>query len=195
MVSFLLILACTTPPESATPIPDGVPPGAEVGPPGGPPGGEAAGNQPGQPTVPGDGTATAQPTHKAWTTYGAEVAINEAIPVGQVLDAPQDFLGQQVVVEGRVADVCQKKGCWMVVADGDRTMRIRMKDYGFTVDMAGTGGDCQVQGTVTQKEVDGETVAHLASESQDKDAMPEPEGGGTTFEIEATGVRMRGAGG
>ena len=87
MVSFLLILACTTPPESATPIPDGVPPGAEVGPPGGPPGGEAAGNQPGQPTVPGDGTATAQPTQKAWTTYGAEVAINEAIPVGQVLDA------------------------------------------------------------------------------------------------------------
>jgi len=151
---------------------------------------------PGEPGAPAaDGTAEPRPSGRAWTSYGGELAINSAIPASQLLDAPGDYVGQEVVVEGRVADVCQKKGCWMVIADGDRTMRITMKDHGFAVDMNGSGGDCQVQGIVLEKEVDADTVAHYASESANADAQPEPAGGGKMFEIEATAVRMRPAGG
>ena len=194
MFSFLLLIACATPPESTTPAgPEGQ---AAGGQPGAPADGAAAPATPGEPGAPAaDGTAEPRPSGRAWTSYGGELDINAAIPAATLLSAPQDYVGQQVVVEGRVADVCQKKGCWMVLADGDQTMRVTMKDHGFTVDMNGTGGDCQIMGTVLQKEVDAETVAHYASESKNADAMPEPAEGGQTFEIEATAVRMRPAGG
>jgi hypothetical protein len=110
-----------------------------------------------------------------------------------LLGAPQNYVGKTIVVEGRVADVCQAKGCWMVIADGDQTMRVVMKDHAFAVDMNGVGGDCQIQGTVSEKQVDAETVAHYASESSNPDAAPDA--AGATFEFEATSVRMRPAGG
>ncbi len=198
MLSALLILACATPPESTTATgPDGqaaTAPG-EPGQPG-QPGAEGGAPPPGEPGAPSaDGSAEPRPSGRAWTSYGGELDINAAIPASQLLDDPSKFVGQSLVVEGRVADVCQKKGCWMVIADGDRTMRITMKDHGFAVDMNGAGGDCQVQGTVLEREVDAETVAHYASESANTDAMPEAAEGGKHYEIEATAVRMRPAGG
>jgi Domain of unknown function (DUF4920) len=44
-----------------------------------------------------------------------------------------------VRIQAKVVEVCQKKGCWMMLADGQTTMRITFKDYGFFVpkDMAG----------------------------------------------------------
>ncbi len=197
MFSFLLLVACATPPESATPAgPDGQAAGAQPGQPGPPGDGAAEAGPPGEPGAPAaNGTAEPRPSGRAWTSYGAELDINAAIPAATLMDSPKDYVGQEIVVEGRVADVCQTKGCWMVLADGDRTMRVTMKDHAFAVDMNGIGGDCQIMGTVLEKEVDAETVAHYASESKNADAMPEKAEGGAMFEIEATAVRMRPAGG
>ena len=106
--------------------------------------------------------------------------------------ARDTFLDKTLVVEGRVADVCQKAGCWMVIEDQGRTMRITMKDHAFSVAKDGAGSDCQVHGTVIQKALDPETVAHLESESVNVEAMPEKKAeDGQVYEIVASGVRMR----
>lgn len=167
MVSLLLMIACATSPEAQT-----------------------------APATAAEAPAPEAPAAAdGWATYGEAVTMDTVMPASTLLAAPQDFVGQELLVEGRVADVCQAKGCWMVIADGDQTMRITMGDHSFSVDKGGAGGDCQVQGTVVAKTVDAETVAHYASESNNTAAMPEKAEGGATYEIVATGVRMRPAGG
>ncbi len=131
-----------------------------------------------------------------WTQYGAPLSESAPVTAATLLDGPDAFVGQTIVVEGRVADVCSKQGCWMVIADGARTMRVRMKDHAFSVAKDGTGSDCRVEGKVVKMELDAETVAHFEGESRKPEAMPEKSATASyTYEIEATGVAMRPAAG
>jgi hypothetical protein len=136
-------------------------------------------------------SATAQPGADGWTSYGQTVT-GSAVSLGQMLaDAPR-LEGQNVVASGRVSEVCQKAGCWMVLSDEARHVRIRMKDHGFSVDKAGAGREAVVMGTLISKPVDPAEVAHYASETRDGGVVPEHAiVDGKTWEIEAVGVRMK----
>ncbi|MCB9765816.1 MAG: DUF4920 domain-containing protein [Alphaproteobacteria bacterium] len=130
-----------------------------------------------------------------WTEHGAAFTVDEVLPASALLDDPAAFVDKTVRVEGRVAEVCQKKGCWMVLAEGDKSMRVLMKDHAFSVPKDGAGGHCQVEGRVTVRELDAEWVEHLASESEDAEAMPEKQAqDNKVYELEASGVRMHKAG-
>ena len=128
---------------------------------------------------------------EGWRTYGAPFQLAEAtLTASALLDSPAQYVGQRVRVTGDVADVCQKKGCWMVVADGERTMRVNMLDHAFGVDRQSTSGQADIEGIVTQRAVDPEHAAHLASEANHPEKMPET-GKDVVFEIEAHSVRVR----
>ena len=175
MFPFLLFLACPQPAQVKEPVHTTA---ADV-----PPAPTEGDEQPTE-LAPGD--------RPAWTSYGEPIQGSDVISAEILIANAESYVDQIVLVEGRVADVCQKKGCWMVLTSGDGTLRVTMKDHGFSVAMDGTGSDCQVQGTVVKKAVDPETVAHFESESANPDVMPEK---GTDaeflYEIEATAVRMR----
>lgn len=126
---------------------------------------------------------------EGWQSYGADFTKKKSMPATKLLDEPSTYVDQVVMVEGRVADVCAKAGCWMVLAEGDKSMRVVMKDH-FAVDKEGTGGTAVVEGTVIAKAVDPETVAHYKSESRKPELVPE-EGKETAYELVATAVRMR----
>ena len=143
------------------------------------------GAEPAPPAVSADG----------WSTFGAPVTGRTEVPARELLAEPAAFVGKELVVTGRVADVCSKAGCWMVIAEGDQTMRVRMKDHGFSVAKDGAGSDCRVQGTVVAIEVDPETVAHFEGESRKPGLMPEKRAeGGMVYELVASGVALRPAG-
>lgn len=131
----------------------------------------------------------------AWQHYGAPFQSSEPIAAATLLADPAPHVGKTVLVEGRVADVCSKMGCWMVVAAGDQTMRVLMKDHAFSVDKQGAGKTCRIEGVVTAKAVDPETVAHFASESRKTEVMPEKgkTAGATVYELVASGVAMSAA--
>jgi len=124
--------------------------------------------------------------------FGAPFALTEAVTVSEILSRPADFVDQPVQVKGRVADVCQKAGCWMVITEGEQTVRVSMKDHGFSVAKDGAGSTCQVEGTLVAKTVDPEFVAHLEGESEKPELMPEKDvaEGETVYELEATGVAL-----
>jgi hypothetical protein len=144
-----------------------------------------------------DGTAAAPagaPAPEGWDGFGGTLVADHIVTASTLLDDPKAFLGQTVVVEGRVADVCQKAGCWMVVTDGGRNMRVRMKEHGFSVAKDGTGRDCRVQGEVVALPVDPETVAHFKGEAARPEVMPEsalPAGAEVTYELVASAVHLR----
>jgi len=130
-----------------------------------------------------------------WASYGAPIADGPSLAAKDLLADPSLHVGKSVVVEGRVADVCAKAGCWMVIAEGDRTMRVRMKDHDFAVAKDGAGSDCRVAGDVVAVKIDPDTVAHYEGESRKPEIMPEKTAkAGVIYEIVATGVAFRPAG-
>lgn len=126
-----------------------------------------------------------------WAVYGDAVADGEVIALATLLDDPAPYEGKTIRVQGRVTDVCQKAGCWMVMADDTRHMRITMKDHAFSVDKQGSGADCIVEGVVMSKDIDPETVAHFKSESSEGAVIPEEAATDKAWSIVASGVKMR----
>ena len=145
--------------------------------------------------APAPKAADAATTATDWKHYGDAFTVKESLAAADLLANPSSFDGKTVLVEGRVADVCAKMGCWMVVAHEGQTMRVRMKDHAFFVDKQGKGNDCRIEGVVVALEVDPKTVAHFESESRETDKMPEKglEAGTLIYELVASGVAMKAA--
>ena len=136
------------------------------------------------------------PAEDGWTHYGEAFTLTEAMTAADLLGAPEKFVDQNILVEGKVTDVCQKAGCWMVITDDNTTMRVLMKEHGFAVDKGGTGATCRVEGTVVVRELDPEFVAHLEGESTNVEAMPEKNAvDNKVYELTATAVSMKKAAG
>ncbi|MCP4808390.1 MAG: DUF4920 domain-containing protein [Proteobacteria bacterium] len=121
--------------------------------------------------------------------YGTAFSTEEILAAKDLLADPAPYMDKTVRVEGRVAEVCQKAGCWMVLTDETASMRVLMKDHGFAIAKDSAGRITQVEGIVKGTEVDPEFVEHLKSESENPEAMPEI-GKSFVYQLEATGVTL-----
>lgn len=126
----------------------------------------------------------------AWKNFGSPFTVGAAVPVKAVLDAPAESVGKVVRIEGTIVDTCQKKGCWLVMSDGARQIRVMTKDHAFGVDTNSTGLWADVEGTLIEKPHDAEEAAHIASEAARPELMPE-KAGQSTFQLVATSIRTR----
>jgi hypothetical protein len=125
-----------------------------------------------------------------WTVFGKDFTVTDAQPVSAVLASTADADGSTVRIEGTVADVCSKMGCWMVLSSGEDTIRITMKEHGFGVDRDCAGKTASLEGVLRSKKVDKELAEHYKSESTNPDVMPEA-GKETVWEIVATTVALK----
>lgn len=140
-------------------------------------------------------TPAGAPASDGWTSYGSPIAGTEVLAARDLLAAPQSFAGRSVLVEGRVADVCSKKGCWLVLTDvegGQQMMRVTMKDHAWGLPTDCAGQAVQLEGEVIAKAVDPATVEHYQSEARKPELTPETQAqDGQTFELVATGARLK----
>jgi hypothetical protein len=121
--------------------------------------------------------------------FGAGLTLSERTPLADVVRAPEKFEARPVLVRGRISDVCQRKGCWVVLRDGGEQVRVRFHDYGFFLPTDIAGSEAFVEGLVKVEELSQKDARHYASESVagDPDSIvgPQREVGFT-----ATGVRI-----
>ena len=62
------------------------------------------------------------------------------------------YVGKEVIVEGKTGQVCQASGCWLLLTDSDNN-QLYVQFYDFTVRL-GTGIKLRVQGELcTQNKV------------------------------------------
>jgi hypothetical protein len=101
--------------------------------------------------------------------FGAGVTLTDPTPLAEVLAAPERYAAAPVLVEGRIADVCQKKGCWTVLTDGKNTVRVRFQDYGFFLPKDAFGATALVQGVVVVRTLSEKEARHYAEESREGD--------------------------
>jgi hypothetical protein len=120
--------------------------------------------------------------------FGAEFALKDPKPLSSVLAAAKDQK-DPILVSGTVDSVCQKKGCWLVVKDGEAQARIMMKDHAFTAPMDCKGKNVVVEGTLEARTFSEAQVKHL-----EKDAGKDPAavtGERVEYVLTATGIELK----
>ena len=90
---------------------------------------------------------------------GQALSLTEAIAN---LDTGAD---QFVKVTGQVTEVCQARGCWMILVDGDTYARITFEDYGFFVPMQTSMQRSVVYGVLSEHILSGEQADHFAQDA------------------------------
>jgi hypothetical protein len=117
--------------------------------------------------------------------FGAAFAVAESKPLGAVLASGVPTT--PVKVTGTVGKVCQKKGCWMVINDGEATARVLVANHAFAIPMDGEGKAAIVEGTIEVKELTEANVAHL---KQDGDSTIEGDAARQEYFLHATAVEL-----
>ena len=129
------------------------------------------------------------------TTYGEPLTLTEVTPVSVILDNPDQYLGERVLVEGMIVAVCEMKGCWMDIASDREFEKIQIKvDDGVMVfPLSARGSQALVEGTVELLELTAEEVVeqarHMAEErGEEFDPSTVPEGPQTIYRIWGLGA-------
>ena len=101
--------------------------------------------------------------------FGAGVDLETAVPIRDIVADPDAWVGKTVRVEGKVAGVCAKKGCWLELEsrDGDH-LRVKVEDDVIVFPRESEGRCAVAQGTVEVKDLTREQWAgwlrHMAEE-------------------------------
>jgi hypothetical protein len=108
--------------------------------------------------------------------FGDPITLTEVTPVSAILDAPEEFLGERVLVEGTVVEVCEMRGCWMDIASDREYEKIQIKvDDGVIVfPLTARGKKALVEGTVE--------LFEMTYEEALEDARHKAEEHGTEFD-------------
>jgi hypothetical protein len=81
------------------------------------------------------------------TTFGAVITAENATTVAELPTLLGDKEMADVKIEGKVLDVCSKKGCWMSLEMPDKsTVLVKFKDYGFFVPLEMIGKTVVLEG-------------------------------------------------
>lgn len=125
--------------------------------------------------------------------FGEEFELTETVTAAQIAELMNDSSANEFIVEGKIEECCQKKGCWMKVDMGDgESMRVSFKDYGFFVPLDAAGKSMTMKGVATYDTIDVDFLKHLAEDAnatqEEIDAITEPE---LAITFEATGVLIK----
>ena len=82
-----------------------------------------------------------------------------------------------------VAEVCQAKGCWLELKQGDQAVHVTFEGYSFFVPKDSAGKSVRLEGKVAVKEPKPEEVEHKKAEGAAS--------AGSKVSVVATGVELR----
>lgn len=86
-----------------------------------------------------------------------------AVPLAAAVADPARYAEGRYLFTGRIGEVCQKKGCWIMLTDGDAAARVMTAHKFFLPKDA--AGEAAVVGTLTEKVLDAEAAAHFTADA------------------------------
>ena len=111
------------------------------------------------------------------TTYGGEIpAIGDPASLKDTITALDKSSSLPQKISGRITSVCRKKGCWMIIVDGDTYARVTFKDYGFFVPTNSQNKNSIVYGILTETTLTQRQAKHFArDEGRSTDSITKPQ--------------------
>ncbi|WP_176466202.1 DUF4920 domain-containing protein [Aliifodinibius salipaludis] len=114
-----------------------------------------------------EGEQLAKPVEKGenYEVYGSEFPDDAQFFAPRYLVRNSNlFKGQTVATKGTIKQVCQKKGCFFMLAAGENDIRITFKDYKFFIPTDAAGAEVQLTGTFKVKPLTEEQAKHYAED-------------------------------
>lgn len=127
--------------------------------------------------------------------YGDEVSATKSIKakkLNSALKKGDTEIGENVAIEGKVLEVCPKKGCWIKVELDDKTVAsVKMKGYAFFVPVSLEGKRIKIEGKAEIATTSVEELKHFAEDAkksqEEIDAITQP---GKELKIMASGIQV-----
>jgi hypothetical protein len=113
-------------------------------------------------------------------SFGAKIKAKGAVGYTDMLTKMATVDSMAIKVRGTVKSVCQKKGCWMNISDGQtsKEMFVQFKDYGFFMPLDITGREVIMQGYAYRDVTSVEDLRHFAEDKgkskEEIEAITEP---------------------
>jgi hypothetical protein len=112
---------------------------------------------------------------EGFNTYGGKPEVSHVMSVSQLVKSAETLGEKRVCVKGDITEVCARMGCWMMVVEGDKEVRVRFTESascanGFFVPRNAAGHKVYMNGVVKYREISEEDRRHYA---QDEGASQE----------------------
>lgn len=131
------------------------------------------------------------------TTLGAPLTLEYLTNVSDIMAQPDSFVGRRVLVEGVIAAVCQKQGCWMDIVSGQAgdTIQVKVDDGVIVFPKDAAGKQVLAEGTIEKLDLTQEqAIAAGKSKAEESGRTFDPAsitGPVTSYRIRGTGVLIR----
>ena len=116
--------------------------------------------------------------------HGQPVPEGSTVPVSVAVAGYEAHADTPLRFSGRITEVCQAKGCWMMLEDDGVVARVMFGSHDFYIPKD-TTGSAVVHGVLTRKTLTPAQVEHLSSDSG-KGIAAEP----VEYRITATGIEI-----
>ncbi|MFN4082285.1 MAG: DUF4920 domain-containing protein [Bacteroidia bacterium] len=125
--------------------------------------------------------------------FGEKINHENTMSLAQLKKEMEGKTEMNVKLLAKVDEVCQKKGCWMNLTDGEgNSIRVTFKDYGFFMPLDAAGRLAIVEGIAKIEETSIEDLKEYAKDAgktkEEIDAITEPE---KELVFEASGVILK----
>lgn len=125
---------------------------------------------------------------------GKPLELKKQTPIADLEKKPADYVGKTVQVRGKVAEVCEKMGCWMNLVDpaGNARVRIKVKDGEIVFPKDAIGRMAVAEGRFVKIELTREQAIERAKHEAEENQKPfDPSsitGPVTIYQIQGSGA-------
>lgn len=96
--------------------------------------------------------------------YGEKMPAGKAIDISTASQNLETYSGKPAKFKGRITQVCQKEGCWLIMESNAQAARIKTKDHAFVIPKD-SKGEVIVFGELKRVELKPEMARHLAEDA------------------------------
>lgn len=125
--------------------------------------------------------------------FGKPLEGKPQVTLAQLKAKPESYVGKEFQVKGKVTEVCQAMGCWVMLTDGTNLLRFQSEkhDMSFPKD-ASIGRTATVEGTLAKYELTKEEamreMKHAAEDAGRKFDPASVKGPMVIYQIEGNGA-------
>ncbi len=98
------------------------------------------------------------------TTYGDDMPAGDAVDIAEASKNLDAYVSKPAKFKGRITQVCQNKGCWLMIESNAQAARIKTKGHAFVIPKD-SKGDVIVFGELKRVELKPEVAKHLAEDA------------------------------
>ena len=88
----------------------------------------------------------------------------KAVDIATASKNTEAYVGRPAKFKGRITQVCQMEGCWLVIESNAQAARVKTKDHAFVIPKD-SKGEAVVYGELKRIELEPEAARHLAEDA------------------------------